>query len=155
MVRPELGVVVETLELEDFVLGLDVAVFGDADVDADRRLVDVRPIEPGIGDGFVGGVDAHAAGPSAATDVLAFLVPQFVEIADAGHGRADVADFVGGHAAAAGQQAVAELGQVVAVWGGQADAGDHHAPMIGVDVRGSSGRANRNVCRRQSSSHPP
>ena len=35
VVRPELGVVVEALELVDLVLGLDVAVLGDADVDAD------------------------------------------------------------------------------------------------------------------------
>ncbi len=38
VVRPELGVVVEALELVDLVLGLDVAVLGHADVDADRRL---------------------------------------------------------------------------------------------------------------------
>ena len=37
VVRPELGVVVEALELVDFVFGLDVAVLGHADVDADRR----------------------------------------------------------------------------------------------------------------------
>ena len=47
MVRPELRVVVEPLELEDFVFGFDVAVLGDADVDADRRFIDIRPIEPG------------------------------------------------------------------------------------------------------------
>ncbi len=38
VVRPELGVVIEALELVDFVLGLDVAVLGDADIDADGRL---------------------------------------------------------------------------------------------------------------------
>ena len=38
VVRPELRVVVVALELVDFVFGLDVAVLGHADVDADRRL---------------------------------------------------------------------------------------------------------------------
>ena len=36
VVRPELGVVVVALEQVDLVLGLDVAVLGHADVDADR-----------------------------------------------------------------------------------------------------------------------
>ena len=125
VVRPELGVVVEALELVDFVFGLDVAVLGDADVDADRRLVDVGPIEPGVGDGLVGAVDADAAGPGAAAQFLLLLIAQLVEVADAGHGRADVANLVGRDAAAAGQQALAKLGQIVAVGGGQANAGDH------------------------------
>ena len=50
VVRPELGVVVEPLELVDLVFGLDVAVLGDADVDADLGLVDVGPVEARVGD---------------------------------------------------------------------------------------------------------
>ena len=131
VVRPELRVVVEALELEDLVFGLDVAVFGDADVDADPRLVDVRPIQPGVANGLVGAVDADAAGPRAAAHFFAFLVAQLVEIADAGQRLADVADFVGTHAAAAGEQAVAEFGQIVAVGRGQADAGNDDPVVIG------------------------
>ena len=43
VVRPDLRVVVVALDLVDFVLGLDVAVLGDADVDADPLAIDVRP----------------------------------------------------------------------------------------------------------------
>ena len=91
MVRPVLRVVVVPLEEVDLVLGLDVAVLGHAHVDADRRVVDVLPIQPGVGDGFPGAVDADAAGPGAAAEVLAALVAEFVEVADPRHGGAEVA----------------------------------------------------------------
>ena len=42
-----------------------------------------------------GAVDADAAGPGAAADVLAALVAQLVEVADARHRGAEVADLVG------------------------------------------------------------
>jgi hypothetical protein len=35
VVRPEAGVVIVALQLVDFIFGLDVAVLGDADIDAD------------------------------------------------------------------------------------------------------------------------
>ncbi len=96
-----------------------------------RDLSTFGPVEPGVGDGLVGAVDADAAGPGAAADVFLLLVPQLVEVADAGQRLADVADFVGLDAAAAGQQAVAELGQRVAVGRGQADAGDDDPLVVG------------------------
>ena len=131
VVRPELGVVVEALELEDLVFGLDVAVLGDADVDADLRLVDVRPIEPRVGDRLVGRIDADAAGPRAAAEVLFLLIAQLVEVADAGQGRRRRSGFRTAHAAAAGQQVFAKFGQIVAVGGGQADAGDDDPVVLG------------------------
>ena len=45
VVRPDLRVVVELRDLVDLVLGLDVAVLGDADVDADARAVDRVPLD--------------------------------------------------------------------------------------------------------------
>ena len=94
MVRPILGVVIIPLEEVDFVLRLDVAMLGHAHVDADRRAIDVFPIQSGVGDGLVGAVDADAAGPGAAPQVLAALVAEFVEIADPRHRGAEVADLV-------------------------------------------------------------
>ena len=95
VVRPELRVVVVALQQVDLVLGLDVAVFGHADVDADGRAVDVFPIEAGVGDGLVGAEDADAAGAGAAADFLAFLVAKLVEVADPRQRGAEIADLVG------------------------------------------------------------
>ena len=77
----------------------------------------------------LGAVDADAAGAGAAADVFSLLVPQLVEVADAGQRFADVADVVLLHAAAAGEQRFAILGQRVAVGRGQADAGDDN-PLV-------------------------
>ena len=130
VVRPELRVVVESLELVDFVFGLDVAVLGHADVDADSFAIDVRPIEAGVGDGLMGAVDADAAGPGAAANFLALLVAQLVEVADPRQRGADVANLVGRHAAAAVEQRFAELGQRVAVRRGQSDAGNDNSLVV-------------------------
>ncbi len=40
VVRPELGVIVVTLNVIDLVFGFDVSMFGDADVDSHPRLID-------------------------------------------------------------------------------------------------------------------
>ena len=109
VVRPEFRVVIEPFELKDFVLGLDVAVLGDADVNADHRFVDVGPIQPGIGDRLAGTVNADAAGPRAAADLFFLLVLQLVEVADAGHGRSDVANFVTPYATSTCEQILAEI----------------------------------------------
>jgi hypothetical protein len=84
-------------------------VLGDADVDADHRLFDVGPIQTRVGHRFVGAVDADTAGTRAAADFLLFLIFQLVVVADARQGRADVADIVVPHPAAAGQQRLAEV----------------------------------------------
>ena len=130
MVRPILGIVVVPLEQVDFVLRLDVAVLGHAHVDADGRFVDVFPIQPGVGDGFPGAVDADAAGPGAAAEVLAALVAEFVEVAYPRNRGAEVAGLEGDDAAAAGQQVLAELGERVAVGRGQAHARNDNAVEI-------------------------
>ena len=130
MVRPVLRVVVVTLEQIDLVLGLDVAVFGHADVDADGRAVDVFPVEARIGHGLVGAIDADAAGAGAAANLLAFLIAKLVEVADPGHGWPKIADLVGRHAATAFQQGLAKLGQGIAVRRGKTHAGNHHPLMI-------------------------
>ena len=70
VMRPELGIVIEPLQLVDFVFRFDVAVLGDPHVDADIGPIDIRPIEPGVGDGLVSAVNSHAAGPRAAAQSL-------------------------------------------------------------------------------------
>ena len=124
------GVVVVAFDFVDFVFGFDVAVLGDADVDADAFAVDVGPIEAGIGDGFLSAIDADAAGAGAAADFFSLLVLQLVEVADAGERFADVADVVLLHAAAAVEEGVAIFGQRVAVRRGEADAGDDNPLMV-------------------------
>ena len=108
VVRPIARVVVVALELVNLVFGLDVAVLGHAEVNADAALVDRRPIEPRVFHGFVGRINADAAGPRAAAEVLLRLIPQCVEIADAGQRLADVANLVVRDAAFASQQAPRE-----------------------------------------------
>ena len=137
VVRPELRVVVVALDLVDFVFGLDVAVLGHADVDADPLAIDVRPIEPRIGHRFLRTINADAAGPRAAADFLLLLIPQLVELADAGQRFADVANLVLLHAAAAVEQRVAKLGQRIAVRRREPDAGDHN-PLMVVERAGHS-----------------
>ncbi len=131
VVRPELGVVIERFELEDFVFGLDVAVFGDADVNADISFVDIGPIESGVGHGFARTVNADAAGTRAAAHFLLRLVAKFVEIADAGDRGADVADVVGTDAACAGQQIRAKIRQVIGAWRGEANSSDSNSLTLG------------------------
>ena len=46
VVRPDARVVVELRDLIDLVLGLDVAVLGDPQINASPAFFDVRPIEP-------------------------------------------------------------------------------------------------------------
>jgi len=51
-------------------------MLGDADVDADPRLVDIRPIEPRVLHRLVAAVDSDAARPRAAPQVLFGLVAE-------------------------------------------------------------------------------
>ena len=95
VVRPVLRVVVVALQQIHFVFGLDVAVLGNAHVDAHRRAVDVFPVEARIDHRLVGAKDADAAGPRAATDLFAFLVAKLVEVANPRQGGAKIAGFVG------------------------------------------------------------
>ena len=131
VVRPVLRVVVVALEQEDFVLGLDVAVLGHADVDADassgRRS---SQSSPASATASLRAVDADAAGPGAAADLLAFLVAQLVEVADPRQRGAEVADFVRHDAAAARQQAFAELRQRIPVRRGQSHARNDNPLLI-------------------------
>ena len=133
VVRPVLRVVVVTLEQKDFVLGLDVAVLGHAHVDADRRAIDVFPIEARIGHRLVGAEDADAAGAGAAADLLAFLIAEFVEVAHPRQSGAKIAGFVGRHAAAAFQQVLAELGQGIPVRRGKSHAGNDNSLLDQAD----------------------
>ena len=127
VMRPNAGVVVELGDLEDFVFGLDVAVLGDADENADAILADVWPRQAAVLDRFVGTVDRDGAGACPAADVFPLLVFQRIEVADAGQRLADVADLVLADAGFSCQQIGPVFSQSVAVGSGQADAGDDNA----------------------------
>ena len=130
VVRPDAGVVVEFGDLEDLVLGFDVAVFGGADVHADPGPVDLLPIDAGIADRFVGTVDRDRSGPRPATALLSLLVQEFVEIADPGEDFADVACFEGHDTGPAGEEGRAIIVEAVAVRRGEPHAGDDDAVRI-------------------------
>src|SRR5690349_8205126 len=124
MVRPISRVVVVALQGKNFVFGFDIAVLGNAEVNADAAFIDCLPVESGILYGFVGRINADAAGPGAAAKIFFRLVAECVEVADAGERLADIANFVVGDTAFSSEQGGAEFGQVIAVGRSQADAGD-------------------------------
>jgi len=118
VMRPILGVVAELGDVVDLVLGLDVAVFGDAEVYADAGLIDGLPDEPGIAEGFAGTLDRNRPHPGAITELLPLLPLGGVEIADPGRVAAHVADVDFGDARLAGQEVSTELREGVPVGGG-------------------------------------
>jgi len=130
VVGPDFDVVVEGFDLVDFVFGLDVAMLGDADVDAHPSEVDVGPVEARVGDGFVGAINGDASCSCTTAELFAFLVLEFVEVALAGEGVADVADLVVIDAAFASQEGRSIVRQRIAVGGGESDAGNHDALVI-------------------------
>ena len=134
---PDGGVVIEPFDLVDLIFGFDVTVFGDTNVDADAGAVDVLPIEAAVADRFVGGVDADAAGAGAAAEVFFGLVAEGIEIANAGEGAAEIANFVIADAAAIFEERLAERMPVIAVWRSQADTGDDDS--LGIGERFDSG----------------
>ncbi len=131
VVRPELRVVVVTLEFVDLVLGFDVAVFGDANVDADGRRVDLFPGHARIGNGLVGAINADAAGARAAAAFLPALVANLVEIAHAGQRFADIANLVAAYAASAREQRIAKVVQIVTIGSRESHSGNHNPLRIG------------------------
>ncbi len=124
VVGPVAQVEVVLADVVDFGFGLDVAVLGRAGVDTDARRVELRALERRVPQGFVRTPDRDAAGARAASGLLALLVAQRIEVADAGQGFAEVADLIGPDARAAGQEVRAHLGEVVAVRARETDAGD-------------------------------
>jgi hypothetical protein len=135
VVRPVVEVVAELRDLVDLVLGLDVAVLGDADVHADARAVGRGPVQAGILDRLVGAPDSDGPGARAAPCFLALLVAQRVEVAHARGRRPEVAHVEELDARHARQQVLAELRQAVAVGAGQAHAGDDDALAVSHGAR--------------------
>ena len=127
VVRPIRAIVIVLLNLVNFVFRLDVAVFGNADVNADRVFADVFPIEPGVGDRLPDAVNREAPGAGASAQFAARLPFQHVAVANAGDRRAEITDFVRDDAADAVQNRAAVLGQIRPVRRRQPDAGDHDA----------------------------
>ena len=118
VVGPVLRVETELGNIMNLVLGLDVAVFGDAEVYADAGLIDGLPDEPGIAEGFAGTIDRNRPHPGAISELLPLLPLGGVEIADPGRVAAHVADVDFGDARLAGQEVSTELREGVPVGGG-------------------------------------
>ena len=88
VMRPYGCVVAKLSNFEDFVLGLDVAVFGNPQINANTVLRDAWPVESGVVHGFIRTVNSDRSSSRTSSNFLAFLMLQRVEMADTGqHGR--------------------------------------------------------------------
>jgi hypothetical protein len=116
VVRNKLGIVVELANLEDLLLGVHIAVFGDADEDTDPGLVNGVQIQFRIGNSLLAAVDGCGPRPRAPAQILLLLVLQRVVAADSGYGVAQVANIVLPNAGLAVDQVIAEFLEVVPVW---------------------------------------
>ena len=94
VMRPETGVVIVPLDLEDLVLRLDVPVLGNPQIDPDPRFVHVLPVQPGILDRLVAAIDPDTARPRASPQVSPRLMAAFVKAADPGKRFTHIADLV-------------------------------------------------------------
>ena len=124
---PVIEVEVVLADVVDLVLGLHRAVFGQPHVNPDPVAVPDFDIDTGIGQGLVGGIDPQAAGPGAAFVFLFLAVFGLGKVADPGRHLADIAQLDFADAADPGQQPGSEIGEVVGIGRGQADAGDDDA----------------------------
>ena len=114
VVRPVLDVVIVLAEVVNLVFGLDVAVLGGADVNADPAFVEGVEGQAGIDDRFLRAVDGDGAGAGAAAHFLFLLVAQLVEIADLGQDLAHVAGLELHDTADPVEEVLAKLGEGVA-----------------------------------------
>ena len=101
--RPKLGVIIELREFVDLILGLNIAVLGNADVDPNPASVRVFPIHTGVQDRLVGTIDPDTASPSSTSHILFGLMLFRVKIANPCIGFANVANLVVRYAAASVQ----------------------------------------------------
>ena len=131
MVRPILGVVAKLGDVMNLVLGLDVPVLGDAEVDADAGLIDFVPVEAGVAERFTGTENGDRPYAGANTEFLPLLPLGGIEVTHPGGVLAHMAYVDFGDAGLAGEQVGPELTQRIAVGGGEAEAGDDDAGLGG------------------------
>lgn len=131
VMRPNVGVVIETFDHKDFVFRFHVPVLGHTDIDSDSAAIDIFPINTARGDRLVGRIDTDTAGPGAAADIFFGLVFFIVKIANARQRFSEISNFVRPHAAATGQQRFSIGIPIVPVGGGQSDPGDDDPLRIG------------------------
>ena len=145
MVGPVLGVVPKLGEIVDLVLGLNVAVFGDPEVDADAGLIDFFPRQAGVAERLSGAEDGDGADAGTITDFFPLLPLSHVEVADAGGVLAHVAHIDHGNPGLTGEQVGPELAQRIPVGGGEAEAGDDDAWLGGHQASSYQGTGGHEV----------
>jgi len=139
VVRPTRCVVIKTFDDKNLVFCLDISVLRDADVNANARFIEIRPVNAGVLDRFVGRINPDAAGASPTTDIFFGLVATGIEIANARQCVAEISDCVGANTAALFQQCVAEGRPIVAVRRGQTDAGNDNSLRIRQQINSRRG----------------
>lgn len=73
---PNTRIVIKAFDQINFVLGLDITVLGDPQIDADFRLIDLIPRNPRVFYCLITAVNANTSGPRPATEVFLGLIPQ-------------------------------------------------------------------------------
>src|SRR5690606_24076441 len=120
-----LGVVIELRNLVNFVLGFDVAVLGNPQINAHSVFRDVAPGEAGVGDRFIGAVDGNRTSPRTAADLFPLLVSHGIVVADPGQYVAHVAGFDLGDPRTALQQTGTKFIEIIAVGSRQPHTGNY------------------------------
>ena len=130
VVRPEACVVFEFGDVIHLVLGLDIAVLGGADIDADAALIKIFEVDATVVDRFVCRIDRDAAGACADAELFAGLVFLRVEVADTCGDIAHVAHVDDLDASDPIEEILSIFLESVAVWRGQTDTCDDYTRLV-------------------------
>ena len=136
VVGPNRRVVIELGDRVDLIFRLDIAVFGDADVNPDPRFIDVGPIQTAPRDRFAGRPYSNGTGSRPSASIATVLVLGSLELANSRMRVADVANVVVPHPAAARQECLAVTLKIWAI-GARKPHGGHDNPLIVRECRGA------------------
>jgi hypothetical protein len=99
---PDARIVIELGDRVDLILGLDISMFGNPDINADARLVDVRPIQTTASNRLTCRPDAYGPGPRPTPSIASILVLGPLKLAYSSVGVAYITDVVVPNPAATG-----------------------------------------------------
>src|SRR5690625_1602077 len=126
VMRPVTSIIIKLGNIVDLVLGFDVSMFGQSDVNPDTILFLVFPIDPGIAKSFVRTVNSDASGTRPDPNLFSGLIPERIKGANTGMNRIHVAHIDGLDTGNPFQQVFPIFLQVVPIGRGQSDASDNY-----------------------------